>query len=870
MAYRNVYYDYKKSEIHLWGWDTDGNRQKFVTEFKPFLYLESKDGDATSIFGTKLEKKEFRNHFDRSKFIEPLKRVFFNLNVDQQFLLTTFKDEVDKENYGSQPLKIFYIDIETYATDHFSTPEAATDPINLITVYDSLSERYYTWGCKNYSTTQEDVIYIKCKDERDLLQRFVKFWKNDPPDIITGWNIHGYDIPYIMNRLNILFSDGYNKKLSPIESIYLKKDASVNKLGRSIDRWMIFGVSIIDYMELYEALCGGKRESMSLNYISEYELGENKIAIGSTSLSTMADTDWFKFVDYNIQDVRLLINLEKKLKYLKLVRNLAYRGFIPFEKSMGKVAMITGAVAHEALKQNLIIPTFNIKNTKQDFAGGFVHEPVKGLYENVVTYDANSLYPNTIITLNISTETKVGKILKQDEKEVEIITIKGDILNLKRSDFEYFVEQNKIAITKANVLYSQLSKGIIPTLIDRLYSERVNAKNRMLDAKKKIKKETDPLIIKQLEEDVNDNDTLSNVYKVFLNSVYGAFSNIYFPLFDMDHAESVTLSGQAIVKKGPEIVYDYAKSQGFKGKLEDILIYQDTDSEFFSFNEIMKTRGINLLKDGEISKEAYEIIVEYGDVLNKGINDWAKQEFRSIDPRYVFKREKICDAALLQAKKFYILHILDKEGVKTKEFEYKGMEVAKATLSKEVKELIKDVIESAILAKNRKKANEIFNDGYEKFCNMSPEEIATRKKINNYDKWDALRKMISKSNKKDIDIGDGDDDINVFGKGTPIHVKSSMNFNEILTKLNIKDKYPSISGGSKIKFFYCDKNIYDYETIGFIDYYPKEILEVIKPDYRFIFEKNVVPVIERIFQIIGWPIPMLGCIEATDLTELFS
>jgi DNA polymerase elongation subunit (family B) len=853
MAYRNVYYDYKNEEIHLWGWDATGNRQRFITGFRPYLYVESPNGEAKSIFGTRLEKKEFKNHFDRKKFVEPRKRVFYNLNVDQQFLLDTFKDEVDKPSYGSQPLKIFYLDIETYATDHFSTPEAATDPINLITVYDSLSSRYYTWGCKNYSTMDENVTYIKCKDERDLLQSFVKFWKNDPPDIVTGWNIHGYDIPYIMNRLNAVFSDGYNKKLSPIESIYLKKDASVNKLGRSIDRWMIFGVSIIDYMELYEALCGGKRESMSLNYISEYELGENKIAIGSTSLSTMADNDWFTFVDYNIQDVRLLVNLENKLKYLKLVRNLAYRGFIPFEKSMGKVAMITGAVAHEALKQKQIIPTFNIKHNKENFAGGFVHEPKKGLYENVVTYDANSLYPNTIITLNISTETKVGKIMSQDDKEVQIKTVKDETVTLSRADFDFFIDKNKIAITKSNVLYSQLTKGIIPTMIDRLYNERVKAKNKMLEAKKKIKKEKDPAIIKKLEEEAIDNDTLSNVYKVFLNSVYGAFSNIYFPLFDMDHAESVTLSGQAIVKMGPEIVYEYAKSQGFNGTIEDILIYQDTDSEFFSFSEIMNMKDIKLLDEsGEITKEAYDIISEYGNVLNEGINDWAKKEFRSTDPRYVFKREKICDAALLQAKKFYILHILDKEGVKTKEFEYKGMEVAKATLSKEVKELIKDVIESAILAKNRKKANDIFQDGYDKFCKMSPEEIATRKKLNNYEKWNGL-------------IKDGE-----FGKGTPIHVKSSMNFNETLKKLNLTDKYPMIGSGSKIKFFYCDKNIYDYETMAFIDYYPKEILGVIKPDYRFIFEKNVVPVIERIFQIIGWPLPMVDCIEATDLKELFS
>jgi DNA polymerase elongation subunit (family B) len=842
--------------MHLWTWDKNGERVKLTTSFEPFLYIESEHGtDAKSIFNTPLKKLSFKNQKARLNYVEatPIKRLFYNLQVQQQFLLSTFKDDVEKPDFGIHPLKIFFIDIETYATDHFSTPEQASDPINLITVYDTLSKKYYTWGCKNYSTMEEDVIYTKCINERELLRSFMKFWKSDYPDIVTGWNIHGYDMPYIINRLEKIFSDDYNANLSPVGKIRLQKDAKLNKLGKSMDRWYISGVSIIDYMELYESLCGGKRESMSLNYISEYELGDSKIPIGSTSLSNLADTDWFKFVDYNIQDVRLIIKLEDKLKYLKLVRNLSYRGFIPFEKSMGKVSMITGAVAHQALKQDMIIPTFNIENVKQDFAGGFVYEPIKGLYEDVVTYDANSLYPNTIITLNISTETKIGKIIDRNDNNLTLKLTNNKIIELTNDKFEKIVESEKLCITKANVLYTQRFKGIIPTLIDKLYSERVSAKNKMIEAKKLLKKAKTDEEKKHLEEVANDNDTLSNVYKVFLNSIYGAFSNIYFPLFDIDHAESVTLTGQAAVKQGPHIIYDYAKSTGFSGKMEDILIYQDTDSEFFSFKEILNNKGIKLIENNEITKEAHDIISEYGDVLNKGINEWAKKEFRSIDPRYVFKREKICDVALLQAKKFYILHILDKEGVKTDEFEYKGIAIAQATFSKEVKTLLKDVVESLLLSKNRKTATHLFQQGFEKFLAMSPEEISTRKKINNYEKWDNM--VVSD---------------NEFGKGTPIQAKSSMNFNEALKKLSIDNKYPIIKSGTKIKFFYCKKNIYGYETIGFIDYYPKELLEVIKPDYMYMFNKNVVPVISRIFSVIGWPTPAIGCEEATDLTELFS
>lgn len=857
MAYRNIYYDINNSSIHLWTWNENGERIKIINSFEPYLYIESENGtDGVSIFKTPLKKLKFKNQYERLRFVKetPLKRLFYNINPEQQYLLDIFKNEIDKPDFGHQPLKIFYLDIETYATDHFASPEKATDPINLITIYDSISKKYYTWGCKNFYTTDENICYFKCKNEKDLLKSFLSFWRRDFPDIVTGWNVHGYDIPYIMNRLTNLFGDEQNQKLSPIEKIRYKENVSVNKLGRSINRWFIGGISILDYMELYETLCGGKRESMSLNYIAEYELDESKLAIETTSLSKLADTEWEKFVEYNIQDVRLLKKLEEKLKYLKLVRNLSYRGFIPFEKSMGKVSMITGAVAHEALKQDLILPTFNIKNEKKSFAGGYVYEPIPGLYEDLVTYDANSLYPNTIITLNISTETKIGKILEFEKDKFKILLTNNKTVELNKEKFKQFIESEKLSITKANVLYTQKFKGIVPTLIDRLYQERVIAKNKMLEAKKKIKKTKDPKEIEKLEELANDNDTLSNVYKTFLNSIYGVFSQIYSPLFDIDHAKSITLTGQSVAKMGANIVHEYATENGYNGSIEDICVYSDTDSVYFSFKDFFKLKNISLKNDqNKITEESKKLINEIGVYLNTKINEWAKKELHSLDPRYFFKREKICDVALLEKKKYYILHILDKEGVSTDEFEYKGMEVAKAMHSKEVKNLIKKVIETAIISKDRKTANSLFQKGYEDFRKMSVEEISLRKKVNNYEKYADLRT-----------------DENSFAKGTPNHVKSSINFNEALKKLNLDTKYPPINSGAKIKSFYCLKNPFNFETMGFIDKYPKELLEYVKPDYKIMFEKNVTPILSRMFQVIGWPTPAIGCEETTDLIQLFS
>ena len=188
MAYRNVYYDARNESIHLFTWDKNGNRTKVLCSYEPYLYLESQTGcDGKSIFNSSLKKLSFRNSFDRNNFVKetPITRLFYNLNCEQQFLLDNFKDDAERDGYGKQPLKIFYLDIETYATEHFSKPEDADDPINLITIYDSLSEKFYTFGCKDYATQEDNVKYIKCIDEKDLLNSFLKFWRKDYPDIVT-------------------------------------------------------------------------------------------------------------------------------------------------------------------------------------------------------------------------------------------------------------------------------------------------------------------------------------------------------------------------------------------------------------------------------------------------------------------------------------------------------------------------------------------------------------------------------------------------------------------------------------------------------------------------------------------------------------
>jgi DNA polymerase elongation subunit (family B) len=856
--YRNIYYDYKNSVIHLWTWDQDDQRSKVEIDFEPFIYIEDKNQqDAVSIFNTNLKKLAFKNNSQRKTYVRDTqnKRIFFNLAPDQQFLLTTFKDAALEDDFGKNPLRIFFLDIETYKAnelDAFSTPEEAKDMINAITIYDSLFQRYHVWGLKDYYTTDEDVVYTKCFCEKDLLSTFLKFWRKNTPDIVSGWNFHGYDLPYIMNRLTILFDEDKNKKMSPIDRVYLKENVSVNKLGQKKDQWVLCGVSCLDYMDIYKCFSLGERESYSLGFIGEHELGESKISFNTTSLSKLADTDWNTFIDYNIQDVRLLVKLDDKLKFMDLVRNLSYKGFIPFEKAMGKVSMITGAVAHQALLQNTVIPTFTYSNIRTKFEGGYVYEPKPNLYTDVVTYDANSLYPNTIITLNISPETKIGKVTEVVDGIYTIETVTKQQVKLNKEQFLNFIRNEKISITKANVLYTQKFKGVVPNLIDKIYKQRVTAKNKCLDARKKIAECQDQHEKQKLKLIADENDSLSNVYKTLINSIYGVFSQEYSPFFDIDHAKSVTLTGQSVVKKGSRLFYEYLVNDGYTGQYDDIVKYIDTDSAFLSFEDYFKFKNINLTNSHGITKEARTFIDNLGKHVNSEINTWAKKELNSIDPRYHFKREKICDVVLLQAKKFYILHVLDNEGVRKNEFLYKGIEIVKAAMSKDVKQITKNIIESAILAKDRKIASGLFHKAYEDYSKLPIESISVRKNAKSYDKW------------FNIFIN------NKFGKGTPNHYQGALYYNKLIDQDNLTHLYPTIGNGTKIKYFYCNRNRFNIKTMAFIEEYPKEFLKYITPDYKFMFEKNVLPVVSRIFYIIGWPTPAIGCEEVNDIMQMFS
>lgn len=844
--YRNIIYNGYAGTITEFTWDEDGNPAEYSCNFKPYVYVEtgSERYDAVSIFNTKLRKIEFKNEKAKYAFVERNegRRIFYNLPAKQQYLIEKYKDK-SLDEMMKNPLRVFYLDIEVYSPDVFPEADQAKFPINVITLWDTTSEKFYTWGLgKDYDPSgltdigidPNKIFYINCSSEVNLLESFIRFWSMNYPDVVTNWNGSTFDIPYLINRMTSLLGEDAPKKLSPNNYIYSKIKSNI--FDRYYTHWVIDGIADIDYLELYAKFESRQHESYKLDYVGNNEGIDGKVAYEAANLAQLADEDWNTFVTYNIQDVNIIRKLEDKKNYLKIARAKAYRGLSPLDKAMDSVPIVTGLIAKTALEDNKIIITNRHSGHGEEFDGGFVFKPTGKMHKGVVSFDVNSLYPNTMITLNTSPETKVGTVSKSGEVFV-VRGVNGKIKELSEIEFKKVIKDHNLVLTKANVLFSQKKMGICPKFLDDLYKDRVRIK-------KEMETESDP---KKLEA----MDLEQYLLKILLNSVYGVFGNKYFALYDVDIAKSVTLTGQAMIKQATEIVKNYSKEKlkDDDFDMESIVVYGDTDSSFFDFDKVLTSMNIPFFEEEDdtavVTPEAYEVIKEYETMLNERINEWAKKSLNSNDPRYKFSREKICYMGMFITKKNYILRVVDDEGSKCDKLVERGVELVKSSHSEEVKNIMRGIIKNIFYNKGKSDVDDLYIEGIEKFKELPTADIALRKNVKDHEKWLSMANGFN------------------AGKGTPAHHKGTLYYNKLISDMGLDGKYQKISSGQKIKFLYIEPNKYGFKYICFPDELPPEF--GFTPDYNTQYNKMVSSLIARCYNGLDWIIPDLDDLKQTDL-----
>lgn len=860
-GYRNIAYDPRQELIRLFTWDSAGNRIAIDSTYHPYIFVEANNAqDAVSIFNTHLKKKTFKNQFEKSKYIKEsgVTRIFENFSPAQQFCIDNFWEHNEKPEFSTHPLKIFFIDIETYSVDEFPSVETANHPVNIITIFDTLAKKFISWGVKPYTPTAPDHQFVYCKSEREMFTKFLNYFQLDYPDVVLGWNSLLFDLPYLINRIRVLFDDETVAKLSPMGRVYSR--SLKGQFGREQIRWYIDGISCLDYLDIYKRFCLVLRENYKLDSIARIELGETKVDYGETNLSGLADTDWNKFVDYNVQDVRIIFKLEEKLQYFQLLRMLSYTGLTTMEAAMGSMSVIIGACAIKARSKHKRIPTFirGDDDGKQN-EGAYVSEPKRGFQTNIVSFDANSLYPSVMITLNLSPETKMGIIESQDGKNVTIREVNGKTITIPIAKFSQLVKQEQLSISKAKVLFSQKTKGIIPEMVDQYYKGRVQVRKDLKKAKRAL-----TTLIKgtpEYEKAKNEVSWLNikqHTIKIFINSVYGALGNKVFPLGDDDLARSITLTGQAVIKQGNKILSDYIQEKT-KLTVEELqndtpIVYNDTDSSYISLKHLVDKCGLKLFESKDkISSEYYKTIQDIEDYLNKHIKEWCESNLNSKDSRITFKREALCEVGIFLQKKRYVLHVLDEEGIPCNKFKYTGVEIARTTMPEPIKPLAKKIVETMLVTQSQQKTNDVVSETYEKFKTLSIKDISFVTGLKGFEKYASRC--------------DGFKTV----KSMPLHVKAAYFHNLLLDTFKINKKYEKIASGDKIRYFYVKQpNKFGINAIAYKYYYPEEFQKIFEPDLELMFEKILYSAVERFYEAVSWVPRKPGEVTQCNLFELLT
>jgi len=542
----------------------NGEHVMFKEEYSPTLFVRSnKESKYRTLEGEYVEPiqpgsvKECRQFYEKYDGIENFK-IYGNERYVYQYISDKYPE--DEIKFDITKIKLVTLDIETTSENGFPDPKACDEEILLITIQDYTTKNIITWGTRPFNNTQKNVKYIECESECALLNSFLNYWENNTPEVITGWNIEFFDIPYICGRLSRVLGDKSAKSFSPW-GLVSQNEVWVN--NRQQICYDISGISQLDYLKLYKwSPATSNQESYRLDHIASVELGQKKL--DHSEFDTFKDfytKGWQKFVEYNIVDVELVDRLEDKMKLIELALTMAYDGKVNYEDVFSQVRMWDNIIYNYLKKRNIVIPPKEKTDKNEKYAGAYVKEPVPGVYDWVVNFDLNSLYPHLIMMFNVSPETLM-------EKRHPTVTV-DKILN-QELNFEMYKDY---AICPNGAMFRKDVRGFLPELMEKMYNDRVVYKEKMIEAKKQYEKKK----IKELEKEIARCNNIQMAKKISLNSAYGACGNQYFRYYKLENAEAITLSGQVAIRWIESKMNIYL-NKILKTKDVDYVIASDTDS----------------------------------------------------------------------------------------------------------------------------------------------------------------------------------------------------------------------------------------------------------------------------------------------------
>ena len=823
MSYQNCYYQREKNLVHLWD-DKLGYRSFPYTRY---AYEKATNGEYTTLYGDKVTKIYKFKKDDPNLFESDVPET-------TRVLVDTYTDS----DLPSEGHVILTYDIECEMESGLPDPEKAENELTSIGLHDSATNQYWVLVMdkegKMVEKKTEKAIVIPFKDERDMLLKYLDLYEYINPTIVTGWNIDYFDTPMLYNRIKLLLGQRHANRLSPIGECFWSPYRK---------RYFMAGVSYLDYLSLYKNFTYSELDSYRLDSIAQRELGKGKIEYDG-NLDILFRDDIEKFIEYNLVDVELVVEFDQKLQFIDTARGICHAGHVPYEDFVYSSKYLEGALLTYLKRKNIVAPNKPADRRErmeamkeagtEKFIGAYVKAPIVGKYDWIYDLDLTSLYPSIIMTINISPETKVGKIEDWDAQKF----IKGEVDEYRigdnyitRENLQKLFEKSKYSIASNGVMYDTSYAGCIPDILDLWFNQRVEFRK----LEKKYGDEGD-------KEKYAFYKKRQLVQKILLNSLYGVLGLPAFRFYDVDNATAVTTTGQTVIKSTADMAnIKYNKELGTPDA--DSNIYIDTDSVFFSAVPLLDHRFPNW-KDNDqntIAGFVNDIAGEMQDYLNNFYDILGKKIFNVEKHRFQIKKEFVSKAGIWIAKKRYAQWIISDNGVPVDKLDVKGLDVVRSSYPAAFRKFMSEVLIEILRGDTETQLTDKIYNFKKDLVNMDVVKIAKAGAVKE------LSKYLPKKKEQTAMFQ--------FKSATPAHVKAAIAYNQLLTHFGLENQYEPLKDGDKIKWVYLKQNPYGLDAVAMNGYNdPKEIMDLVTTyiDYDKIFERELLKKLEDFYGALNW------------------
>ena len=872
--YQAVFYDKNEKQYYLRDDRWDGFK---TVQHWPTYYVADPDGEFVTLEGTPVSPVKKMDDWKNPKYFEK------DVDKDTRLLVDYYYESDDTPKFHN----IVFLDIECEIAGAL-TPENIRNPkgkITSIALYDNNSKKYYClvldekqiMSPKSHDF-KEVIPYIS---EKDLLNGFLELWIKLDPTISSGWNSAFFDMPYLYFRMKNILGEETASYLSPINKVIYNE-------YNSDDPLTIGGINHLDYMLLFKKFITKQEPSYRLN-----DIGTKYVKLGKIdyegSLDKLFVDDIDKFIDYNLRDVEIIVELEKAQKYIELTVNICHLCHTPYDTIYYSTVLNDGAILTYLKRKGVVSPnkptTYNpglrdisVKKAKfeyekgnitkdeydeiillAEYAGGYLKDPIPGLYEWVIDLDFTSLYPSIIRSLNMGIETLVGRVvhsgkfdnqwslkeLKQmdPKRVVDIEKVKKDrtlsISKIKVGDLVELIEENDLYISAPGVMFRKDKLSVVCEILSDWFAKRQEYKRLM---KKAYKVDKDPVMGAFY-------DKRQHAYKIKLNDVYGVFAINGWRYTDGNKfiSKAITLTGQRLLQESISNMNVYLNKELGNETPVDYIITSDTDSLFIQCKDLLKARhpDIDFTNHEDVVKKILVIATELQAMANKFIGEFAGEAFNLGDDAlhyFELKQEVVLDRGYFAGKRRYAQHIVNKEGVPTDELDVKGLDLMKSNFPPLFKKFGEHLINEIMFGKPK--------------SDIDKQILDFRASVRTID-WRKILKPTGLKILKEY-IASAPRSGEVFSKlglKCPINTKAAIFYNDILRFKGLDKKFPTFQIGDKMYIAYLKDNPYRIDVVGFNGYNdPPEMMEFIEKyiDRDGLFDSVMKNKLESLYSDLGW------------------